>query len=133
MLPNRSLKLTSLKCSKFDWQHICCIWWTCLSSDNLMGINCTHSLANRLLYSNEAGITEMLQILLISNLNKKRSGLKSISDGRFYIIIPLSVINMICAWSWISLQPQKTSVLLFIHSFLFICLYVQFILIFMKY
>ena len=48
-------------------------------------------------------------------------------------IIPLSVINMICAWSWISLQTRKTSVLLFIHSFLFICLYVQFILIFMKY
>ena len=30
--------------------------------------------------------------------NKKRYGLKSISDDRFYIIIPLSVINMICAW-----------------------------------
>ena len=38
---------------------------------------------------------------------------------KIWIIIPLSVyINMICAWSWISLQTRKTSVLLFIHSFL---------------
>jgi hypothetical protein len=49
--------------------------------------------------------------------NKKRYELKSISDDRFYIIIPLSVINMICAWFWISLQTRKTSVLLCIHSF----------------
>jgi len=56
----------------------------------------------------------------IHKYNKKRYGLKSISDGRFYIIIPLSVINMMCTWSWISLQTRKTSVLLFIHSFLFL-------------
>jgi hypothetical protein len=51
----------------------------------------------------------------------------------FISLLPLSFISMICAWSWISLQTQKTSVLLFIQSFLFICFYVQFILIFMKY
>ena len=33
------------------------------------------------------------------SLNKKRYGLKSMSDGRLYIITPSSVINMICAWS----------------------------------
>jgi hypothetical protein len=34
ILPKSLLKLISSTCSSFDWQHICYVWWTYLSTDS---------------------------------------------------------------------------------------------------
>jgi hypothetical protein len=34
ILPKSSLKLISSSCSRFLWQHICFVWWTCFSTDS---------------------------------------------------------------------------------------------------
>ena len=95
----------------FEWNK--CLWQKWIKSKiNKYKIN----------NDNKKQIQNMNLMLNMKDINKILAKVHfkcKYKQEKIWIIIPLSVfINMICAWSWISLQTRKTSVLLFIHSFL---------------